>query len=273
MKRFVGAACLLCMLLTVTLFTSRSAFAASSDSASYGAIAYSMANSTPYFAFADTKAAAEADALSACYQAGASDCNVPIWVQNGYLSIAIDFSWSNPSDRPWGTGWGPTPADAEQYAKEGCVSHNGNAQTCLVSTQSITPQSSASGGSGWGALSSKTGKAIAWGFQQLGSGQWNGQCEVFVENSFGTQYQAPDAQTAFNRYHTSTDWNPNIGSLVFFVPNNGNGNNGHVGLYVGDGQFISATYSGVKLEDMSAWSSNVATYEGWGDAPSSWPGR
>ena len=117
----------------------------------------------------------------------------------------------------------------------------------------------------------KAANAIAWANSQLGSQNWNGLCEVFVENAYGTQYQYKTAQDAFNALHTSTDSSPDIGALVWFVPNTGNGNAGHVGIYLGQGQFISATYNGVQIHDMTSWSNNVASYEGWGDAP--WPGR
>ena len=81
------------------------------------------------------------------------------------------------------------------------------------------------------------------------------------------------AQDAYNALNTSSDWSPDIGALVWFTPNNGNGNAGHVGIYLGNGQFISATYNGVQTNDMTSWSTNVAPYEGWGNAPSNWPDR
>jgi cell wall-associated NlpC family hydrolase len=67
--------------------------------------------------------------------------------------------------------------------------------------------------------------------------------------------------------------NPDIGALVWFAPNDRNGNAGHVGIYLGNGQFISATDHGVQINDIASWSNIVASYKGWGDAPSGWPGR
>ena len=61
--------------------------------------------------------------------------------------------------------------------------------------------------------------------------------------------------------------------LVWFVPNAGNKSAGHVGIYIGNGQFISATDNGVQIYDLTYWNSNIASYEGWGDAPANWPGR
>jgi cell wall-associated NlpC family hydrolase len=101
----------------------------------------------------------------------------------------------------------------------------------------------------------------------------NGQCEVFVENAYGTQYKYLTAQRAYDALHTSTTWTPDIGALVWFVPNSSNGGAGHVGIYIGNGQFISATYNGVKVQYMNWWSDHLAPYEGWGNAPTSWPGQ
>ncbi len=122
-------------------------------------------------------------------------------------------------------------------------------------------------------VETKASHAIAWAKSQLGSQDWNGQCELFVENAYGTSGQFLTAQAAYVKLHTSANLSPHIGALVWFKPNNGNGNNGHVGIYIGHNQFISATYKGVQINDMSNWGNNVAAYEGWGNAPSSWPGR
>ena len=112
-----------------------------------------------------------------------------------------------------------------------------------------------------------------WAKSQLGSHNWDGYCEVFVENAYGTQYRFPTAQAAYNQLHQSSNMSPYLGALVWFVPNNGNGWNGHVGIYIGNNQFISATYNGVQTNNITTWSNNVATYEGWGDVTAVWPGR
>lgn len=117
--------------------------------------------------------------------------------------------------------------------------------------------------------------AIAWAMLQIGSTTWNGRCEVFVEQAYNdTTEHFTTAQAAYTALHTSTSWSPDIGALVWFAPNAGNQQDGHVGIYIGQGLFISATETsgGVQIESMSSWSSNVAPYEGWGDAPASWPG-
>ncbi len=132
---------------------------------------------------------------------------------------------------------------------------------------------SSSGQSQFTVVSDKVAHAIDWAESQLGSQNWNGLCEKFVENAYGTSGQYPTAQDAYNKLHTSTNWSPNIGALVWFAPNASNGNAGHIGIYIGQNQFISATYNGVQINDMTSWSNNIAPYEGWGNAPSSWPGR
>jgi hypothetical protein len=121
----------------------------------------------------------------------------------------------------------------------------------------------------------KSMTAIAWAMTKRGSTTWNGLCEVFVENAFGTQYQFSTAQAAYLKLHTSTSWTPDIGALVWFAPNAGNQNAGHVGIYIGNGQFISATETskGVAIYNLTYWNNNIAPYEGWGDAPSTWPGN
>jgi hypothetical protein len=129
----------------------------------------------------------------------------------------------------------------------------------------------------------KADQAIAWAIAQMSSSitnqdQWKGNCEVFVENAYGTQRKETNAQKAFNDLHTSTSWTPDIGALVWFVPNAGNQNVGHVGIYIGGGQFISAIESApgkqvIVVNTLTSWSANVAKYEGWGNVPSNWPGK
>lgn len=116
-------------------------------------------------------------------------------------------------------------------------------------------------------------RAIAWSISQQGSQNWDGYCELFVENAYGTSGQYPTAQAAYNALHTSSSWSPAIGALVWFVPNSGNSYDGHVGMYIGQGYFISATDNGVAIYSLSYWNANVAAYEGWGRAPHGWPGH
>jgi hypothetical protein len=121
---------------------------------------------------------------------------------------------------------------------------------------------------------SKSTTAIAWAMTELGNQGWNGRCEVFVENAYGTQYKFLTAQKAADNLHPTTATTPPVGALVFFKYFNPTDNawDGHVGIYIGNNQFISATNSGVQIKDLTAWSS-VYPYEGWAAAPSTWPGK
>jgi hypothetical protein len=272
------------------------------------AVAYSMARSTPYFASAptgstdanskdDSQVVAEEAALSKCYDHGATDCDVATWVENGYISVAIDFGWPNPAKRPWGDGWGPTEAAAEYWSNYGCQHYAGNSPTCLLSTEYSIPSpgspatGSCSGECGaagsWGALDTKAGYAIVWAFDQLGSRKWNDECLVFVQLAYGqigggwalSKYtgSAAEAYGYLNEkglvHHKGT---PDIGALVWFqyLPKDP-AHGGHVGIYLGHNEFLSATetHHGVQINNMTAWEIGVGEpYLGWSDA-SFWHGR
>lgn len=272
------------------------------------AVAYSMAKSTPYFASApkpgtdansrdDSQVVAEEAALSKCYNGRATDCNVATWAENGYISVAIDFGWPNPAERPWGDGWGPTEADAEYWSAYGCEHHGGSAQTCLLSTEYSIPRPGSpatgpcSGNCGstgsWGALSTRVGYAIVWAFDQRGKTNWNDMCLVFVQLAYGqtgggwapSQYtgSAAEAYGYLNGKHLiHHNGTPDIGALVWFqyLPKNPS-QGGHVGIYLGHNEFISATETstGVQINNMTAWETGVnEPYLGWSDAPSAWHG-
>jgi hypothetical protein len=112
--------------------------------------------------------------------------------------------------------------------------------------------------------------AIAWAMNQLGSQNWDFHCELFVENAYGTSGRYLTAQDSYYALHISSSWSPDIGALVWFAPNAGNQWDGHVGIYIGQGNFISATTVGVEIHSLTYWNEYVAPYEGWGNAPSSW---
>lgn len=123
----------------------------------------------------------------------------------------------------------------------------------------------------------KAANAIAWAESpQANDPKYNGLCEVFVENAYGTQYRFASAQKAFDGLPHSTDWSPDIGALVFFQYFNPTDQqwDGHVGIYLGGGQFISALQSSpvVQIKSLQAWSASYP-YEGWANVPSDWPGR
>jgi hypothetical protein len=129
--------------------------------------------------------------------------------------------------------------------------------------------------------SAKANNAITWARSLLNTSppQYYGFCEVFVENAYGNYGGTSTggyltAQDAFNVLHTSTSWSPDIGALVWFTPETENQMAGHVGIYIGNGQFISAIEGSpvVQINTLQEWSTH-APYEGWADAPSDWPGR
>jgi hypothetical protein len=118
----------------------------------------------------------------------------------------------------------------------------------------------------------KAARAVSWALSMVGTtNSYNGLCELFVENAYGTasnyhtarlDYQA---QKAAGRISMST--NIPAGALVFF-DNKTAGVNGHVEIAVGDGTFITSD-APVKRVNLK-WG---GTFLGWSPAPDSWPGR
>lgn len=95
----------------------------------------------------------------------------------------------------------------------------------------------------------------------LGSQAWNGLCEKFIGDMLGTRrYPTAWADALANR--TNTGFNPPPGQLVFFRPDASNQGAGHVGISLGGNRFLSATASGVKVDDLgnSYWSSLYAGF-------------
>jgi hypothetical protein len=260
------------------------------------AIAYSPAQQTAYFGDSpnsnngdgqiDVGVRAQAAALTKCYNSGATDCDVAVWVIYGYVSIAIDSSAGSPV--PWGVGWGGTASAAEESALNSCVTEGGSAQTCQLSTEYSSPNPSlaSSGYPAWGAFSNnKYAGAIVWAYHRLGEKIDINECLVFVQKAFGWtkggSWASPPASTAQKGFeylegqgliNTALPTDPSdVGDLVWFGP--APDGEGHVGIYIGgDNQFISATSGGVAIYDIPYWNANVATYEGFSSAPAIWLG-
>ena len=188
------------------------------------------------------------------------------------VTATVTYRATGPQQIYYWSGSASLASGPLRYYSAPTIPTNALAGTYTI-TVTITYNGVSSSGQSQFTVSDKVANAIAWAKSQLGSQNWNGLCEKFVENAYGTNGQYLTAQDAYKVLHTSTNWSPDIGALVWFVPNASNGNVGHVGIYIGQGQFISATYNGVQINSMKSWSTNVASYEGWGDAPSSWPGR
>ncbi len=124
-------------------------------------------------------------------------------------------------------------------------------------------------------LAMKLLRAEAWAKSQVGSTAYgtgrNTLCQRFVENAYGTSGRYPSAiaaARALPRFSRGAR-----GQMVFFAANSSNGGFGHSGIYIGNGQMVSVTTSGVRISSVSGWSRGVAPFIGFANPPSSWPGR
>lgn len=113
----------------------------------------------------------------------------------------------------------------------------------------------------------RAGPAIAWARTRLGRQNWNGLCEQFVEEAYGTRGVYPTAAAAGKalvRHRGPRSWeSAPVGALLYFRPDESNQYNGHAAIYVGNGKMISATPRGVVEEriDQPYWAN---LYVGWG---------
>lgn len=250
-----------------------------------------------YSAQSDSEVVAEARALTACYNAGVTptDCEIAVWVRNGYVALAVDTS-----NNSWGTSWGSTARSAKKAAVNLCGKYGGTAAACQQTeyTKGSYAGGPTSSGTSWGYFyNSKYPEAIVWAFSQLGTAgncgsvSCAGNCLVFVQLAYGQQGggwapngYADDAIDALNYLrgqdpgystdyiHSGVPGANDIGALVWFNASADNENDGHVGIYLGNDQFISATDGGIWINSISAWSAASASYAGWSEPPSSWLG-
>jgi hypothetical protein len=87
-------------------------------------------------AYGHTKARAKRKAMTECKRHYANDphfrhdCKGAVWVRNGWASVAYEKTKERPyKNLAWGSGWGPTKAEANhqgrkvcrRYAKEKCT--------------------------------------------------------------------------------------------------------------------------------------------------------
>ena len=126
------------------------------------------------------------------------------------------------------------------------------------------------------AVSGKAQKAVAWAKSMVGRTDWANLCERFVEEAYGTKGVFPDAaaagqQLVTHRGSSSLRTAP-VGALVYFRADETNDGHGHAGIYLGNGEMISARPDGVKVERMDS-PYNRERFVGWGPAPSKFPGR
>ncbi len=127
------------------------------------------------------------------------------------------------------------------------------------------------------------GLAVMTAIANLGSQRWHDAsggslCEQFVENMYGSTGQYPSAIAAWlaqlpsdagsvARQHDLTQ--APLGAEVYFT--GGNQPYGHVGLYLGNGGFISAADAGVQYWSVSRWQQVTGQqFAGWVPPGGSW---
>ena len=290
------------------LTTSASATQAASSTTVY-AIAVSRSDPAKhYFANADTmnddnifsgvssqddsEVIAQINALTACHDAGVTvtDCLVGPVIRNGYIALAIDST--PPHANTWGAGSGSTLNAANADAMKTCQSYGGTTCKLVDSDGSNTPSSPTTNYDYWGYFyGSKYPDAILWAYKMYrtpgscpGYPNCVNRCLQFVQLAYGQNGGgwAPDPSTETDSaadafaylqsqgdVHSGVPGNNHIGALVWFAYSKG----GHVGIYLGNNQFISATDRGVDINDINSWSTSASSpYEGWSEPPSSWPG-
>jgi cell wall-associated NlpC family hydrolase len=100
------------------------------------------------------------------------------------------------------------------------------------------------------APSKQAGQALSWARSMLGRQDWNGLCEQFVEEAYGTKgvfRNATAAGQALATHRGKSSWHDApAGSLLYFAPDPSNNGDGHAAIYEGNGKMISATPSGVR---------------------------
>jgi hypothetical protein len=92
------------------------------------------------------------------------------------------------------------------------------------------------------ALSAKAEAAIAWYLSRVGQPVYQGQCELAIENAYGTEsVYATAAANWQDQPVKHLDWqNAPAGALVFW----NTGPNGHVAISLGDGRVVSSSVNG-----------------------------
>ncbi len=84
-----------------------------------------------------------------------------------------------------------------------------------------------------------------------------GLCLKWVDDQQGNTTRYPTAYADFQAHAKAGDIQTSdkipSGARIYFSPNESNGNMGHVGIYEGNGKFISATDNGVKTFPIKDW--------------------
>lgn len=95
--------------------------------------------------------------------------------------------------------------------------------------------------------------------QHLGSTDFNGLCERFVEKTtLGKSGVYPSAKDAWENYYAEGKGTTDLekarpGDIIFFQPDVSNDGYGHTGVLSGNGSFLSATDDGVQEMSLTDW--------------------
>ena len=120
----------------------------------------------------------------------------------------------------------------------------------------------------------KQALAAAWALNQIGRQDYYNLCQRFIENAYGTSSQYGSAKAASGALNWGNDFaSADVGDLVFFRPDASNGNFGHVGIYLGNGEMVSATNKGITRDNIQTNSYWKNLFVGFGDPPEQWKGQ
>lgn len=90
----------------------------------------------------------------------------------------------------------------------------------------------------------------------LGKNAYVGLCEAFVERmTNGAEGLYRSAQDAWNQHQNKVQGTTGMrpGDAVYFGADPSNGMNGHTGVYMGNGEFVSATNNGIRQYNLNDW--------------------
>jgi hypothetical protein len=140
-------------------------------------------------------------------------------------------------------------------------------------SKALTPKDVVNGG-GLGGGPGADLAAVEWARSQRGLSRWAWRCERFVEEAFGTRGEFPTAAAAAAAMPLTRGSVKKAppGALVYFRADSVNRGYGHVGISLGDGRVISAL-STVTVTDVPKSRYWRELYQGWAEAPKTWPGR
>jgi hypothetical protein len=132
MLRRPGQAWLLAVLVILGLLSAMGIANAQERRDEYGVLAFAPSVSEFFAFYAPSTSEAGTTAFGQCSQAAGaspgynSDCQLPIWVHNGWIALAADNPFSpGIASGPWGTGYGATDQIAIHYADQICRNNGG----------------------------------------------------------------------------------------------------------------------------------------------------